>query len=96
METQVAVLQTQLTHLNEGVKDLKTSQDKTNSSVEKMTEKLDTAFVTREDFNKFMAEIFNPVKKKVDNLMWNLALLVGGGGVLITLINWYLLFRQKQ
>lgn len=94
LDTQVAVLQTNVAHLTEAIKDLKLSQDKNTVSVESMNTKLDTAVMTRADFDKFLSDTFLPVKKKVDNLTWNLALLIGGGGVIITLVNWYLLYSH--
>lgn len=96
IDTQVAVMQANLAHLTDAVKELKTAQDKTTNSVENMNTKLDTAFVTKVDFEKFLTDIFNPVKKKVDSLTWNLALLIGGGGVVITLVNWWLIYRQGK
>lgn len=96
IETQIAVLQTIVGHLTDNIKELKASQDKTVASIESMNTKLDTAFVTRSDFDKFLQDIFNPVKKKVDGLIWWLALLIGGGGTLITLVNWYLIYHSGK
>lgn len=45
------------------------------------------------DFVQFRNNEFVPLKNKVDKLWWNLALFLGGGGTIITLINWYLLYK---
>ena len=46
------------------------------------------------DFIQFRNNEFIPVSKKVSNLVWWLALFIGGGGTIITLVNWYLLYRH--
>lgn len=94
METKVAVMQRDMIHFGETMKDFKTGQDKMQASIESMSSKLDLAYVTKEEFLRYQTEVINPLKKIVTNLLWWLALFIGGGGTLITLINWFLIYKH--
>ena len=95
IEVTVAVLQRDMVHLTSTVNDLKIGQEKMQVSIEKMTEKLDTAYITKDEFFRFQQEIFNPVKKRVDSLWWNLALFTGAYTAVGVIINWYLLYHHN-
>lgn len=95
MDTKVAVMQNNMVHFAETMKEFKVGQDKMQESIEGMSQKLDVAYQTKADFMKWAEENFKPIKSKVDNLVWWLALLIGGGGSIITLVNWYLLYRHN-
>lgn len=86
-EVKIAVLEEQM-------KSLRTGLDAVATKIDSLTQKIDDAYVKKEDFNKFLKDDFSPVKQTTEKLWWNLALLIGGGGVIITLVNWYLISKH--
>lgn len=86
-EVKIAVLEEQMKSLVRAVDSLGTKFDG-------FSDKIDDNYLRKEDFAKFLNDDFKPVKSTTEKLWWNLALLIGGGGVIITLVNWFLLYKH--
>jgi len=91
-EVKIAVLEEQMKALNISSKE---RFDVLGEKVDALTNKIDDSYLKKEDFMKFFNEEFKPVKKTTEKLYWNLGLLIGGGGVSITLVNWFVLYKNK-
>lgn len=79
-------------------------EDLTNNYAARL-DRLETQKFSSVDFIQFRNQEFVPFQNDVNSfkevmnkaltkLMWYLALAIGGGGTLITLINWWLIYRK--
>lgn len=96
MERQTDTDHDLLITLHEQVKQVRLDiKDIKDNLADRLT-KVEMGKLSAVDFIQFRNSEFTPLKKSVDNLKWWLALFIGGGGTIITLVNWFLLYRQGK
>ena len=88
LEVKIGKLETKVDFLIDKVGDLE-------KGLVNRVERMEVGKFSSIDFVQFRNNEFIPLQKKVDKLWWNLAIFLGGGGALVTLINWYLLYKSN-
>ena len=88
LEVKIGKLETKVDFLIDKVGDLE-------KGLVNRVERMEVGKFSSIDFVQFRNNEFILLQKKVDKLWCNLAIFLGGGGALVTLINWYLLYKSN-